>query len=40
MIDVGLSKHYGGTAGCLVIKNGKYFAVYPEAVVELAIYNN
>jgi len=40
MIDVGMSKYYAGTAGCLLIVNGKYFAVYPEAVVELAVYNN
>ena len=37
MIDVGISKYYGGPAACLVIENGKYFAVYPEEVVELAI---
>ncbi len=36
MIDVGLSKHYGGNAGCLVIENGKYFAVYLEEIIQLS----
>lgn len=28
MIDVGMSKHYGGPAACLLIENGVYYGVY------------
>jgi hypothetical protein len=28
MIDVGMCEHYGGPAGCLVVDDGEYFAVY------------
>lgn len=31
MIDVGMSKHYGGPAGCLVIEKGTYYSVDPES---------
>ncbi|MCW8922674.1 MAG: hypothetical protein OQK69_03450 [Gammaproteobacteria bacterium] len=39
MIDVGMSKHYGGPATCLLIENGKYFAVSPASTLELTIVN-
>ncbi len=35
MIDVGMSRHYGGPAGCLLIEDGKAYAVYPESTEEL-----
>ena len=31
MIDVGMSKCYGGPACCLVIEKGKYYSVSPES---------
>lgn len=37
MIDVGMSKLYGGPAGCLTIENDKYYAVYPESRQELVV---
>lgn len=37
MIDVGMSKIYGGPAGCLTIENDKYYAVYPESRQELVV---
>ncbi|MFC1852276.1 metallophosphoesterase [candidate division CSSED10-310 bacterium] len=35
MIDVGMSKAYGGPAACLLIEHGQYFAVYPEVIQKL-----
>ena len=35
MIDVGMSKYYGGTASCLVIEKGKLFSVSPDSTLEL-----
>ena len=37
MIDVGLSRVYGGPASCLLIEKGKYYAMYPEGRRELPV---
>lgn len=37
MIDVGMSRYYGGPAAGLVIQDGRYFAVRPEGREELPV---
>ena len=37
MIDVGLSRVYGGPASCLLIEKGRYYATYPEGRRELPV---
>jgi hypothetical protein len=37
LIDVGMSRVYGGPASCLLVEKGKYFAVHPEGRVPLPV---
>jgi len=38
LIDVGMSKAYGGPAGCLLIEKGVFYAVYAgHPVTKLAV---
>jgi len=37
VVDVGMSKHYGGPAQCLVIEQGKYYVVSPDGKKKLDV---